>query len=63
MKKSVKVETAAVVTINEAWDMTPRGRKDVADWLRRTAADLVKHGSEYGKRFTARYRYDAKKKP
>jgi hypothetical protein len=39
MKKSVKVETAAVVTIN------------------------VKHGSEYGKRFTARYRYDAKKKP
>jgi hypothetical protein len=61
--KRLKIETAAVVTINSAWDMTPRGRKDVADWLRRTATELVKHGSEYGNRFTARYRYNAKEKP
>jgi hypothetical protein len=61
MKKSVKVATAAIVTIIEAQDMSPRGRKAVAAWLLRTAHDLVRHGKDYSKRFVARYQYDAEK--
>lgn len=52
-------KSAAIVTIHKADDMTPEGRKALADWLRKTAGELEKFGSQYSKRFTGRYLYEA----
>ena len=53
-----KDKSAAVVTIHGAPRMTPKGRKEIAAWLRRQADSLVKHGKDYTEtRFTARYLY------
>lgn len=49
--------SAAIVTIFDADKMTEHGRKNIAAWLRQHAAWLLKHGSEYSKRFTGRYLY------
>ncbi len=50
--------TAAILTIKKPGTMTKQGRKDIADWLRRAASDLVKLGDQYTKtKFTARYYY------
>ena len=60
MAKSTKVETeksAAVLTIKDAGEMTKRGRKNVADWLRRQAKFLEEDGHVYAPRFRARYLY------
>jgi hypothetical protein len=43
------------MTLHGAPDWTPAGRKDLADWLRRQAKNLVKDGTKYSKRFTAKY--------
>lgn len=48
-------KVAAYITIRRAADMTMRGRKRVADWLRRAADDLEKSGHEYSARFVNRY--------
>jgi hypothetical protein len=50
-------KSAAVLTIKDAGNMTPEGRKEVADWLRQCAKTLVKHGKDYAPRFRARYLY------
>ena len=51
-------KSAAVVTIHGAGRMTARGRRDIAGWLRRHAAWLMKHGGEYTRgRFVGRYLY------
>jgi len=52
-----KKKSAAILTIKRAARMTPRGRKDIAAWLRRQASFLEKHAKEYSERFTARYLY------
>lgn len=52
-----KTKSAAIVTIREAERMTPRGRRDIAEWLRRQARALIKDGPLYARRFTARYIY------
>ena len=53
-----KDKSAAVVTIHRAPDMTNGGRKRIADWLRRQARLLEKHGRELSEtKFTARYMY------
>lgn len=52
---SVKENSAAVLTIRDAAEMTPEGRRQLADWLRHSAKTLVKHGKDYSKRFRARY--------
>ncbi len=58
MKPKRKGKTAAVLTIRGPGKMTPRGRKDIATWLRRQAAHLLKHGAEYTDgRFTGRFSY------
>lgn len=57
MAKQKAEKTAAVVTINKASIMTKRGRKEIADWLRRHADWLVEHGAEYSPRFRGRYIY------
>lgn len=60
MTKKFKEHTAATFTIHRASDMTPVGRKEIAAWLRKQAANLVKHGANYSKRVTARYLYWSK---
>lgn len=58
MKKTPRKEkSAAVLTVRMADEMTPKGRREVAAWLRRQAAMLVKEGPNYAKRYTGRYLY------
>lgn len=52
-----QVNSAAIVTIKKPNEMTRAGRKRVASWLRKQAADFERYGSEYASRFTARYLY------
>lgn len=52
-----KEKSAAILTIRDADKMTPRGRKQIAAWLRRQSEFLTKHGKQYSGRFTARYLY------
>lgn len=60
MTKKLKEHRAATLTIHRAGDMTPKGRKDIAAWLRHCAVSLLKHGADYSKRVTASYRYEGK---
>ena len=53
----MKEKSAARLTIHKADTMTPQGRKDVALWLRRQAAFLVRRGANFSSRFTANYMY------
>ena len=50
-------KSAAIVTIRDAEQMTAKGRRDIAAWLKRQADALIKDGKLYSKRFTARYQY------
>jgi hypothetical protein len=50
---------AATVIINRACDMTPKGRKEIAEFIRRQADDLEKFGDQYSKRLTARCYYES----
>ena len=51
-------KAAAILTILAAPDMTARGRRQIAAWLKRQADFLVKEGKNYTpKRYTARYLY------
>jgi len=52
-----EMKSAAVLTIKDAADMTPEGRKAIAEWLRRHAQYLVAQGKDYSPRFRARYLY------
>jgi hypothetical protein len=52
-----KAKSAAIVTIHSADEMTKRGRKAIAAWLRRQAAMLEASGHVYASRFTGRYLY------
>ena len=47
----------ASVTIQRAGAMTPQTRKDIAAWLRKQAANLLKYGSEYNDTGAFRARY------
>lgn len=53
-------KSAAALTIHRAGDMTEKGRKDIAKWLRRQARFLEQDGEVYSSRFTARYLYTEK---
>lgn len=50
-------KVAAKVIIHRGSDMTKRGRKQIANWLRRQAAFLESHGDQMANRFTASWRY------
>ena len=50
-------KSAAILTVKDAPKMTPRGRKQIATWLRRQAAFLESDGKRFASRFTARYLY------
>lgn len=62
MKKTAKRDDgygkeAARVVILRGSDMTLRGRRQIAAWLRRQAKFLERHGDELAPRFTARWLY------
>jgi hypothetical protein len=59
MAKGVE-KSAAVVTIREANEMTAKGRRAVAKWLRMHADMLEREGNNYSRRFTGRYLYRTK---
>lgn len=55
--KEQTTKTAATINIINPSDMTAKGRKEIAAWLKRQAQHLEKHGDQYAKRFRARYLY------
>jgi hypothetical protein len=50
-------KVAASVFIYDAPSMTKAGRKEIAGWLRKHAAWLLKEGDNYAKTFRGRYLY------
>lgn len=54
-RREMKEQSIASVVINKAGEMTEAQRKEVADWLRKTAKELVKEGSNYSTRFRAAF--------
>jgi len=55
--KTPKLKTAASITIYGADNMTLKGRRDVAHWMREQADFLVKYGEGYARRVQSRYLY------
>lgn len=45
----------ATVIIRRAGEMTPAGRRVIAEWLRGQAAALMRKGKRYAPHYTARY--------
>jgi hypothetical protein len=56
----MKTKSAAILTIHNAADMTPKGRKQIIAWLKNQIANVEQYHSQMSKRFTARYIYSAK---
>lgn len=52
-----KEQSAAVVTIKDAARMTKRGKKAIADWLRRCAKFVEKDGEAFAGVCRMRYLY------
>lgn len=52
---------AASLTVYRVPDMTAKGRREICDWLRKTARDLQFHPQSFAKTFRARYMYEAKR--
>jgi hypothetical protein len=50
-------KSAATLTIHRAADMTPTGRKRIADWLLQQRQTLLKNAKQLSSRYTARYLY------
>lgn len=48
-------KSAAIITIHDAPAMTKRGRRAIAQWMRKQAACLEHDGRALATRFTARY--------
>ena len=57
MKKELEFDSAATVTIKDAGRMTDKGRKTVANWLRKEALFFEKNWAKMAPRYTARFRY------
>lgn len=49
--------SAAILTIYKASEMTTKGKKQIADWLRKQAKALIKDGHLYAKKTVIRYLY------
>jgi hypothetical protein len=54
-------KSAAILTIKDADKITKKGKKDIADWLRKQAKALIKDGHLYHKKIIIRYLYSDKK--
>lgn len=60
-KKKIIESTAAVITINSPGDMTPKGARAVAQWLRDQADMFQREHHRMGpKKYRARYIYEIK---
>jgi hypothetical protein len=60
VSRATKLKSAAIITIHGVGDMTPKGRREIAKWLRHHADMMVAEGKNYTKgRFTGRYQYAA----
>lgn len=55
MQKPKHDTPVATLTVRDAATMTAEGRRNVAAWMRRQAAELLKQGDQYAKVFRARY--------
>lgn len=58
-KKKAVEKVAASVHIYNAPEMTKKGRREIAAWLRKHADWLLKEGDNYAKSFRGRYFYEA----
>ncbi len=56
-KRRPKERIAATVVIHRPADMTDKGRRDIAKWLRRFGAFLTRRGNDMAPRFRARFMY------
>ena len=54
------MKEAAKIVIKHPADMTKKGRKEIANWMRDRAKDLEEIGEEMASVFTARYMYRPK---
>lgn len=52
-----KEKSAAVITIFDPADLSTKGRKDIARWMREQATFLEKYNKEMASRYRARYIY------
>jgi hypothetical protein len=50
-----KDKVSACVTFTDAARLSPRGRKEIALWLRRQADGLIREGDNYAPGFRARW--------
>lgn len=50
-------KSAAILTIFDAPNMTPTGKKNIARWLRKQADFLMREHKNLSHRFRARYLY------
>ena len=57
MGQTKKEQSAAILTIKDAKNMTKKGRREIAAWLKRQADFLEQEGNLFSSRFTARYLY------
>lgn len=53
------MKSAAILTLKKPGDMSASGRKNIAAWLKKQAANLLKYGKDYNDTgdFRARYLY------
>lgn len=54
---SDKEQSAAILTIKSAAKMAKRGKRDIANWLRKQADLLESEGQYYSDGYRARYIY------
>jgi len=50
-----KIESTAILTVYNVCDMSPKGRKIIAKWLREQAKDIEKMGDGYKNVVQAHY--------
>lgn len=56
----MKTKSAAILTIHNASDMSPKGRKQIVAWLQNQIKNIEEYHAQMSKRFTARFLYKSK---
>lgn len=51
------MNSAAILTLKKPGEMTPKGRAQIAAWLRKQAANLLRYGKDYNDTGDFRARY------
>lgn len=55
MAGKLEEKAIATLTIHGVPDMTPKGRRMIAEWLQHQANQIQDEGTKYSKRFTSKY--------